>query len=43
MQQMKRDDIYTGKAYYNTVFAEINAHPEINAHQKQSFFTGGST
>ena len=26
-----------------TVFAEINAHPEISAHQKQWFFTGGST
>ena len=27
----------------NTVFAEINAHPEISTHQKQSFFKGGST
>ena len=26
-----------------TVFAEISAHPEINAHQKQWFFKGGST
>ena len=27
----------------HTVFAEINAHPEISAHQKQWFFKGGST
>ena len=26
-----------------TVFAKINAHPEISAHQKQWFFQGGST
>ena len=26
-----------------TVFAEINAHPEISAHQKQWLFKGGST
>ena len=26
-----------------TVFAKINAHPEISAHQKQWFFKGGST
>ena len=28
---------------FNTVFAEINAHPEISAHQKQWFFKGVST
>ena len=26
-----------------TTFAEINAHPDISAHQKQWFFKGGST
>ena len=29
--------------YIIPVFAKINAHPEINAHQKQWFFKGGST
>ena len=29
--------------YTYTVFTEINAHPEISAHQKQWFFKGGST
>ena len=29
--------------YTLTVFTEINAHPEISAHQRQSFFKGGST
>ena len=29
--------------FLHTVFAEINAHPEINTHQKQWFFKGGST
>ena len=27
----------------HTVFAKINAHPEISAHQKQWFVKGGST
>ena len=35
---------YAGNTQYkHTVFAEINAHPEISAHQKQWFFKGGST
>ena len=32
-----------GWSDWRTVFAEINAHPEISAHQKQWFFKGGST
>ena len=31
------------KWLFHTVFAEINDHPEIRAHQKQWFFKGGST
>ena len=35
--------MFSMQAKWHTVFAEINAHPEINAHQKQWVFKGGST
>ena len=39
----KESELESLRELLSTVFAEINAHPEISAHQKQWFFKGGST
>ena len=43
LYDLKADTTFHVRGTYNTVFAEIDAHPETNAHQKQWFFKGGST
>ena len=42
-QRETKTALITNKTITTTVFAEINVHPEISAHQKEGFFKEGST